>query len=240
MNACWRGWSLPFSARPSIVNTDRPRTSKASVVQALTGRPSTSSVQAPQTSTSQDRFTPVRPSRSRTTSSSNSWGSTSISCERPFNVNDTGMNCASCCLDIALDMPVSGIRTSRPASAHQTLKSALQQHAYDMFFIFLGAVQITDCFSRTTSDDTRGGQISHRLLGAFPIEQSFGFGDASGRRPGTAYGDLRVTYGSGVYGQRQRDPNARSLKIAKLQISAPGVCPRSRNSNFREHFIRFE
>ena len=44
-------------------------------VQALTGMPSTSTVHVPHTCTSQERLAPVRPSRSRSTSSSSSCGS---------------------------------------------------------------------------------------------------------------------------------------------------------------------
>ncbi len=61
-----------------MVSTSRPSASAARYVQELTGSPSTSTVQVPHTWTSHDRLAPVRASRSRSTSSSSSWGSTSM------------------------------------------------------------------------------------------------------------------------------------------------------------------
>src|SRR5207253_7019202 len=52
------------SANPSTVSTCRPSTSATSVQHELTGRPSTSTVQVPQTCTSHERFAPVSPCRS--------------------------------------------------------------------------------------------------------------------------------------------------------------------------------
>src|SRR5262245_14984763 len=68
MKASWRGSRLPPGARPSIVVTRLPDASKVRYVQALMGSPSTSTVQAPQTCDSHERFVPVRWSRSRTNS----------------------------------------------------------------------------------------------------------------------------------------------------------------------------
>src|SRR5262245_59906279 len=113
MKASCNGWSLPSSANPSIVNTERPLTSNANVVQALMGLPSTSNVHAPQTSTSQERFTPVKPKRSRTTSSNSSWGSTASSCNRPLSVNERGIVCASARLSMGLDITPSLLCTAR-------------------------------------------------------------------------------------------------------------------------------
>src|SRR5260370_41275081 len=63
-------------ARPSMVSTCRPSMSQARKQHELTGAPSTSTVQVPQTSTSHDCFTPVSPSSSRRKSSSNSLAAT--------------------------------------------------------------------------------------------------------------------------------------------------------------------
>ena len=169
MKASCNGCSLPSCAKPSIVKTERPRTSKASVVHALTGRPSTNRVQAPQTSTSQDRFAPVSPNWSRTTSRSNSCGSTSISCNRPFKVNDTGIHCVSECLVIALAMNTPR-RILRPLSRERALKSPLQEHAHDMFFIFLRAVQIADRLSRASRSRARLGDMAQRFVLTFAFE----------------------------------------------------------------------
>src|SRR5262249_36187372 len=65
---------LPFSPAKLI----------ASAVQLSVGTPSTSTVQAPQEESSQPRLEPVRSSCCLNTSSSNSLGSTAISCVRPF------------------------------------------------------------------------------------------------------------------------------------------------------------
>src|SRR5215510_15604490 len=68
MKASWRGSRPPSGARPSIVVTHVPDASNVRYVQALMGSPSTSTVQAPQTCDSHERFVPVRRSRSRTNS----------------------------------------------------------------------------------------------------------------------------------------------------------------------------
>src|SRR5215471_17826056 len=68
MKASWRGSRPPSGARPSIVVTLLPDALNVRYVQALMGSLSTSTVQAPQTCDSHERFVPVRRSRSRTNS----------------------------------------------------------------------------------------------------------------------------------------------------------------------------
>src|SRR5262249_22480085 len=71
---------------PSIVVTSRPAACAARKQHELTGRPSTRTVQAPQTWTSQERFAPVRPSESRRKSSSSSFGATSRTTSPPLTL----------------------------------------------------------------------------------------------------------------------------------------------------------
>ncbi len=69
-NASWSGCSAPVAARPSMVRTARPRTCMASIRQLATGLPSRCTVQAPQSPVPQPSLGPVRPSSSRSASSS--------------------------------------------------------------------------------------------------------------------------------------------------------------------------
>ena len=60
-NASCTGSSASSLPRPSMVVSERPSISWVRVVQALTGRPSSSTVQEPQTSTSQLVLVPLSP-----------------------------------------------------------------------------------------------------------------------------------------------------------------------------------
>src|SRR5207237_8171657 len=75
------------SASPSIVVTSAPDASAARKQHELTGSPSTSTVHAPQTWTSHERFAPVSPSPSRRKSSRSSCGSTSCTSSRPLTLS---------------------------------------------------------------------------------------------------------------------------------------------------------
>src|SRR5690348_15970628 len=72
-----------------MVSTSRPSMSAARKQHELTGFPSTSTVHAPHTCTSQDCLVPVRPSRSRRKSSSSSSAGTSPENGVPLMVADT-------------------------------------------------------------------------------------------------------------------------------------------------------
>src|SRR6266849_161843 len=75
------------SARPSIVVTSFPAASTARKQHELTGSPSSRTVHAPQTCTSQERFAPVSASSSRRKSSSSSFGATSLTTSRPLTLS---------------------------------------------------------------------------------------------------------------------------------------------------------
>ena len=74
----------PACASPSIVSIRRPATLAASVMQASRGWPSTSTVQAPHSPPSQPCLVPVRPSSSRSTSSSSALPGAATSWVRPL------------------------------------------------------------------------------------------------------------------------------------------------------------
>ena len=86
-NASCTGCNSFLLPSPSMVTSERPWTSWARVAQALRGRPSSSTVQAPHTSTSQLVLTPRSPSERRRKSDSNSSGATAARCGAPFNSN---------------------------------------------------------------------------------------------------------------------------------------------------------
>src|SRR5271166_2602845 len=70
MNACWSGWSLPLSAKPSMVLICAPSCITASVRQELILRPLTNTVHAPHAPWSQPFFVPGNPACSRSMSNS--------------------------------------------------------------------------------------------------------------------------------------------------------------------------
>src|SRR5437660_3573399 len=75
-HASWSGWSLPSRAKPSTVVTAAPSAWTASIKQARTLWPSTSTVQAPHTPCSQPMWVPVSPRSSRRKSTRSRRGST--------------------------------------------------------------------------------------------------------------------------------------------------------------------
>src|SRR5437868_6246337 len=64
-NAFWMGWRRSCVASPSIVRTSRPSACPASIRHEFTSLPSTITVQAPQSPTSQPSLAPVRLKLSR-------------------------------------------------------------------------------------------------------------------------------------------------------------------------------
>ena len=85
-SALWIGCSSPALASPSMVSTSRPATSSAKTRQALTGAPSIRTVQVPQLPLPHPSLVPVKPMRSRKSSSSVSRGSTNTECSAPLMV----------------------------------------------------------------------------------------------------------------------------------------------------------
>ena len=85
----WIGLSLPPWARPSTVVIRRPSAIGASSVHDFTGRPSRSTVQAPQLLVSQPMWVPVNPSLVRMRSTSRVRGSQSALRTAPFTVTVT-------------------------------------------------------------------------------------------------------------------------------------------------------
>src|SRR5688572_32921430 len=72
-----------------MVSTERPAQSSASVRQERCGSPSTSTAQAPHSPSSQPCLVPVRPSSSRSTSSSVLYGANETSAGSPFTLRLT-------------------------------------------------------------------------------------------------------------------------------------------------------
>src|SRR6202158_488753 len=86
------GWSLPSCSSPSTVVTSRPCAWTANTVQDFTGRPSRSTVQAPQWLVSQPMWVPVRRRFSRIRCTSRRRGSTSASCFSPLTATLTSIS----------------------------------------------------------------------------------------------------------------------------------------------------
>src|SRR5262249_28530387 len=82
----WSGCSSLGPDRPSTVSIAWPSACTASIVQDLTGRPSTSTVHAPQFVVSQPMCVPVSPSPRRSRCDSSSRGSTSATVRAPLTV----------------------------------------------------------------------------------------------------------------------------------------------------------
>src|SRR3954452_16515274 len=84
MNACCRGWSSPSDASPSTVVTSAPSCATARARHAFARRPSIRTVHAPHWTWSQPFLAPVRPSSSRSRSSSDVRVSISSECGSPL------------------------------------------------------------------------------------------------------------------------------------------------------------
>src|SRR3954451_14180305 len=87
MNARCNGCRPLGPAKPSIVTTSLPSSSKANSEHELTALPSSSTVHAPQISISHERFVPVRFIRSRRKSIRSSRAETSAPHSWPFKRN---------------------------------------------------------------------------------------------------------------------------------------------------------
>src|SRR5437879_6132598 len=94
-NASWSGWSLPSRAKPSTVVTSAPSAWTASIKQARTLWPSTSTVQAPHTPYSQPMWVPVSPRSSRRESTRSRRGSTVSWYAIPFTFSSISRTVAS-------------------------------------------------------------------------------------------------------------------------------------------------
>src|SRR5208282_2567430 len=86
MKACCRGWRCVGSPRPSMVRMSLPSALIARYRQALTGSPSSSTVQAPHSPVLQPSLVPVKPILSRMASSSRSLASTDTRCSSPLTL----------------------------------------------------------------------------------------------------------------------------------------------------------
>src|SRR5687767_15142059 len=84
MKACCSGWSFPSLAKPSIVVISFPLHPAARVRHELTNRPSTITLQAPQTPMLQPSLVPVSPRSSRSKCSKSRLGSISAWCSSPL------------------------------------------------------------------------------------------------------------------------------------------------------------
>src|SRR6266851_7457013 len=84
MKLSCNGWSLPSCSSPSTVVISRPWACTAKRVQDFTGRPSSSTVHAPQWLVSQPMWVPVRRRFSRIRCTRRRRGSTSASCFSPL------------------------------------------------------------------------------------------------------------------------------------------------------------
>src|SRR5262245_42026965 len=125
MNPSWSGWSLPSCSRPSTVVISCPLACTANMVQDLTGRPSRSTVHAPQCVVSQPMWVPVSRRTSRIRCTSRRRGSTSASCFSPLIATLTSIVLAS--LLRALDRLAEG---------------AARQDSHQVLLVFDGAAQV--------------------------------------------------------------------------------------------------
>ncbi len=86
LKAAWIAWSCPSWSSPSTVVTSRPSACTPNIVQDLIGRPSSSTVQAPQLVVSQPTCVPVSPNSSRIRCARSIRGSTSALRSAPLTL----------------------------------------------------------------------------------------------------------------------------------------------------------
>src|SRR5687767_7092746 len=133
-----------------MVKTSEPSASMANTEQALTGLPSSSNVQAPQTCMSQPSFAPVKPSCSRTISRSVVRGSTSTLRSRPLTLSEIVFFIRS-----VAKRPFIGF----------TCRS-FDQGPYHRSLVIFGTAQIA---RRTAFLGCHDGRLLHKLSGHFFI-----------------------------------------------------------------------
>src|SRR5438094_133626 len=104
------GWSLPSCSSPSTVMRLLPFACTANIVHDFTGRPSSSTVHAPQWVVSHPMCVPVSRSTSRMRWTSRSRGSTSASCFSPLIESCTRMTY------LRLSARSAALRSARPVS----------------------------------------------------------------------------------------------------------------------------
>ena len=105
LNAAWIGWSCPSWSSPSTVVTSRPSACTPNIVQDLIGRPSSSTVQAPQLVVSQPTCVPVSPNSSR------------IRCARSIRGSTSALRSAPLTLTVICIVPPSIPRPREPSRA---------------------------------------------------------------------------------------------------------------------------
>src|SRR5215470_5992309 len=214
MNASWSGSSVSPSPSPSTVRTRVPSASTARWVQELTGAPSTSTVQAPQTCMSQERLAPLRPSRSRSTSKSSACAGTSRATARPLTVkarlHDDGVR-------------VSLMKVSPGRPRGHGGDSAAHEHPRHLALVVGGAVEIGDGVHRL------GRLIRERLRGVGEVcgrgadHQLFDVGESPRPRANAAHGQpgLRDRPG-GTQRHGQGHAKGGTLVDAELEIDSDG------------------
>src|SRR5215470_2043386 len=215
MNASWSGSSVSPSPSPSTVRTRVPSASTARWVQELTGAPSTSTVQAPQTCMSQERLAPLRPSRSRSTSKSRACAGTSRATARPLTVKarlyDDGV-----CVSLMKVAPGRPRGHGGDGTAHE--------HSRHLALVVGGAVKIGDGvhhLGRRIREWLRGvGEVGGR--GADHLLLDVGesprpLADAAHGQPG-----LRDLSG-GAHRHGQSDAEGGALVDAELEVGPDGA-----------------
>ena len=128
-SACWIGCSRPAVTAPSMVTMSRPGASSASIRQAFTAAPSTSTVHVPQLPLPQPSLVPVRPMRSRSRSSSVSRVSARTVCCSPLTVQVMGVFMRS---------------TSTPSCRAAVGERARRQHRDQRAAVVGGAARVGD------------------------------------------------------------------------------------------------
>src|SRR5882724_8394260 len=155
MKPSCRGWSLPSCSRPSTVVISRPWAWTAKTVQDLTGRPSSSTVLAPQWLVSQPMWVPVSRRFSRSMWTRRIRGSTSASCFSPLIATLTSMGSAPSLR--ALD---------------RLAKRAAGQHPHQVLLVLDRSPQVRPGLRRVRGELRR--LLDRRVIRPLPPERGFG------------------------------------------------------------------
>src|SRR5262249_30194132 len=153
-NPSCSGCRAPFCSSPSTVMISLPRAWTAKTVHDLTGRPSISTVHAPQCVVSQPMCVPVKRSTSRIKCTSSRRGSTSASCFSPLIESATCM----------ASPPGAGALDGSPDRAHR-------EHAHHVLLVLDRPAQVRGGLGRVGSQ--LRGPADRGLVRQFPRQRDF-------------------------------------------------------------------
>src|SRR5437867_4789101 len=193
----------------------------------LIGRLSTKTVQAPQTSDSQERLVPVSLSRLRKNSSKVSSTGTSPDHLRPFTCSDR--------LKLAL---LGNLSSAISTPLDSAFECSSKQHADHIQLVFRTPQKIVHRPQEFSEIILLFRNDLFGVTQCRPSDFGLDFPQPLRSRPDTANGNTRLFNDLIVHFHGDGDAECRSLKAMKAQISALHSGRQRRNLNFRQQFVR--